>query len=67
MPTATATWLQPDQLQPHETACDRMKPQAFEPEVLDWDEFAVVVRHDQVSRLPQLLDALRLWETHIRR
>jgi hypothetical protein len=26
--------------------------QAFEPELLDWSEFSVPVRHDQVPELP---------------
>ena len=29
--------------------------QAFEPEALNWDDFAVVVRNDQVDALPALL------------
>ena len=31
--------------------------QAFEPELLDWSSFAVVVRRDEVARLPQILAA----------
>ena len=34
--------------------------QAFEPEVLDWAEFAVVVRHEQVASLPKLLASVDL-------
>jgi len=34
--------------------------QAFEPEVLDWSSFAVVVRRDQISELPALLDRVDL-------
>ena len=29
--------------------------QAFEPEALDWSNFSVVVRRDQIDQLPQLL------------
>jgi len=32
--------------------------QAFEPEVLDWSQFAVVVRRDQIDQLPALLKAV---------
>ena len=31
--------------------------QAFEPELLDWSSFAVVVRRDEIARLPQILEA----------
>lgn len=34
--------------------------QAFEPELLDWSEFSVPVRHDQVAELPALLRAVDL-------
>ena len=34
--------------------------QAFEPEVLDWHEFAVAVEHDEVKDLPQILESVDL-------
>ena len=34
--------------------------QAFEPEVLDWHEFAVAVEHDEVKDLPQILEGVDL-------
>ena len=34
--------------------------QAFEPEVLDWADFAVVVRRDQIDTLPELLRTVDL-------
>ena len=36
--------------------------QAFEPEALDWNSFAVVVRRDQIDQLPQLLEKVDLRE-----
>jgi hypothetical protein len=34
--------------------------QAFEPDILDWERFAVVVRRDQIAHLPQLLERVDL-------